>query len=80
MSSVSCHPDGIIYTILNYLGSAMWRLDSPLRSHRSCWSQYQHAYSGLNKGLFALAGLNLLQRDHQQSKTLVVAAGLHTEE
>ena len=54
---------------------AMWRLDSPLRSHRPCWPQYQHAYSGLNKSLFASAGPNSLQRGHQQSKTLDVADG-----
>jgi len=57
MGSVCSHPGGIVRTILHYLSSAMWRLDSPLRSHRSCWSQYQHAYSGLNKTV----GPNLLQ-------------------
>jgi hypothetical protein len=60
--------------------SAMWRLDSPLRSHRPCWPQYQHAYSGLNKSLFAPAGPNSVQRGHQQSKTFAVAVGLHAKE
>ena len=58
----------------------MRRLDSSLRSHRAWWSQCQHAYSGLNKTLFASAGPNSLQRGHQQSTTFVVTDSLHAKE
>ena len=53
-------------------GSAMWRLDSSLRSHRAWRSQCRHAYSGLDKSLFASVGPNSRWRGHLQSTILVV--------
>ena len=58
----------------------MRRLDSSLRSHRAWWSQCQHAYSGLNKTLFASAGPNSRGRDHRRSTTFAAADSLRTEE
>ena len=53
-------------------GSAMWRLDSSLRSHRAWRSQCRHAYSGLNKTLFASVGSNSHGRGHLRSTILDV--------
>jgi len=80
MSPAYCQLCGIVRAVQHCSGSATRRLDSPLRSHRPCWPQCHHAYSGLNKSLFASAGPNSLQRGHQQSKTFAVADGLQTKE
>lgn len=58
---------------------AMRRLDSSLRSHRACRSQCRHAYSGLNKTLFASVGPNSHGRGHLQNTISVAADGLLTE-
>ena len=71
---------GIGHTIHHCSGSAMWRLDSSLRSHRTCRSSTPACVrSGLNKTLFASVGPNSLGRGHRQSTILDVANCLQTK-
>ena len=74
-----CQNGGTGQTILHYSGSAMWRLDSSLRSHRAWRSQCRHAYSGLNKTLFASVGPNSHGRGHLRSTILGVINDLHAK-
>ena len=61
---------GIGYTVHHCSGSAMWRLDSSLRMQ--AWrSQCLHAYSGLNKTLFASVGPNSHCCGHQLDGTFI---------
>ena len=70
---------GIGHTIHHCSGSAMGRLDSSLRSHRAWRSQCRHAYSGLNKTLFASVGPNSHWRGHLRSTILDVINYLQTK-
>jgi len=70
---------GTGHPVHHCLGSAMWRLDSSLRSHRAWRSQCRHAYSGLDKSLFASVGPNSRWRGHLQSTILDVINYLHAK-
>ena len=74
-----CWNGGMGQTILHCSGLAMWRLDSSLRSHRAWRSQCRHAYSGLNKTLFASVGPNSHWRGHLRSTILDVISDLHAK-
>ena len=70
---------GIVFSVRYCSGLAMRRLDSSLRSHRAWRSQCQHAYSGLNKTLFASVGPNSHGRSHRRSTILDVVNHLQTK-
>ena len=70
---------GIFFSVRHCSGLAMRRLNSSLRSHRAWWSQCQHAYSGLNKTLFASIRPNSHGRGHRRSTILDVVNYLQTK-